>query len=86
MMEISGLSVFQFCLGQEIFEFKALYLKNKYFFSLKEVIYTFHHFNYESDRASCRESSKTWNWVWVNYIINHNLISPKYKGILMSWI
>lgn len=43
-MEISGLSVFQFCLGQEAFEFKStLFKRQKYFFSLQEIIYSFHH-------------------------------------------
>lgn len=58
--EISGLRMFQFCLEQEIFEFKStlFYLKTKHFFSPKEVIYSFHHFNYKSDRTPTENQAR----------------------------
>lgn len=85
--EISSLRMFQFCLEQEIFEFKStlFYLKTKHFFSPKEVIYSFHHFNYKSDRTPTENQARPGRNIWVNFkVINHNLISPKYKDMLMG--
>lgn len=88
-MKVSGLSMFQFCLGQEIFEFESTlcYLKKQNKCSVQKklfIIFIILIMSLTEPPAENQGGPGIEEDLGTCKFINHNLISPKYKGILMG--
>ena len=88
-MKVSGLSMFQFCLGQEIFEFESTLfcLKKQNKCSVQKklfIIFIILIMSLTEPPAEDQGRPRIEEHLGTCKLINHNLISPKYKGILMG--